>query len=252
MTRVGSFKAEFGIDVPTRFLDAGVYAKGAVFLVAEQGKDHPIVQRYLIDAVLAANHSLYGLDLRGWGTSRPDMPELDVGFEWDDFLAYRSLELGRPLFGQRLKDLLATAPRLTKRREWVVIGVGVGGLVAAHAAVLDSRISGVVSIQAPISYRSILDTPDSTQPFSSLLPGVLGAYEVRDVYAALAPRPLLIVNPHDPHRRTIARARAESECAWVTDMYAALESLDSLRIESGLGRAQVRSLVGDWLGSLTG
>ncbi len=252
VTRVGSFKAEFGIDVPTRFLDAGVYATGAVFLVAEQGKDHPIVQRYLIDAVLAANHSLYGLDLRGWGTSRPDMPELDVGFEWDDFLAYRSLELGRPLFGQRLKDLLATAPRLTKRREWIVIGVGVGGLVAAHAAVLDSRISGVVSIQAPISYRSILDTPDSTQPFSSLLPGVLGAYEVRDVYAALAPRPLLIVNPHDPHRRMVARARAESECAWVTDMYAALESLDSLRIESGLGRAQVRSLVGDWLGSLTG
>ena len=252
VTRVGSFKAEFGIDVPTRFLDAGVYAKGAVFLVAEQGKDHPIVQRYLIDAVLAANHSLYGLDLRGWGASKPVIPELEVGFDWDDFLAYRSLELGRPLFGQRLKDLLATAPRLTKRRDWIVIGVGIGGLVAAHAGVLDPRISGVVSIQAPISYRSILDAPESTQPVSSLLPGVLGAYEVRDVYAALAPRPLLVVNPHDPYRRTITGEQAEVECAWVTDMYGALDSLDSLRIESGLDRTEVRSLVGDWLGALTG
>ena len=252
VTRVGSFKAEFGIDVPTRFVDAGVYAKGAVFLVAEQGKDHPIVQRYLIDAVLAANHSLYGLDLRGWGASKPVMPEFDVAFDWDDFFAYRSLELGRPLFGQRMKDLLATAPRLTKRREWVVIGVGIGGLVAAHAAVLDPRISGVVSIQAPISYRSILDVPESTQPVSSLLPGVLGAYEVRDVYAALAPRPLLIVNPHDPHRRTITREQAESETTWVTGMYDALDSLDSVRIESGLGRTEVRSLVGDWLSSLAG
>ena len=252
VTRVGSFKAEFGIDVPTRFLDAGVYAKGAVFLVAEQGRDHPIVQRYLIDAVLAANHSLYGLDLRGWGASKPVIPGLEVGFDWDDFLAYRSLELGRPLFGQRLKDLLATAPRLTKRRDWIVIGVGIGGLVAAHAGVLDPRITGVISIQAPISYRSILDAPESTQPVSSLLPGVLGAYEVRDVYAALAPRPLLVVNPHDPHRRTITGEQAEAECAWVTDTYGALDSLDSLRIESGLGRTAVRSLVGDWLGALSG
>ena len=252
VTRVGSFKAEFGIDVPTRFLDAGVYAKGAVFLVAEQGKDHPIVQRYLIDAVLAANHSLYGLDLRGWGASKPVMPEFEVGFEWDDFLAYRSLELGRPLFGQRLKDLLATAPRLTKRRDWIVIGVGIGGLVAAHAGVLDPRISGVVSIQAPVSYRSILDAPESSQPVSSFLPGVLGAYEVRDVYAALAPRPLLIVNPHDPQRRTITHEQADAECAWVTDIYDSLESLDSLRIESGLGRTEVRSLVGEWLSAVTG
>ena len=252
VTRVGSYKAEFGIDVPTRFLDAGVYAKGAVFLVAEQGKDHPIVQRYLIDAVVAANHSLYGLDLRGWGATRPVMPELDVGFEWDDFLAYRSLELGRPLFGQRLKDLLATAPRLTKRRDWIVIGVGIGGLVAAHAAVLDPRIAGVVSVEAPISYRSVLDDPESTLPVSSLLPGVLGQYEVRDVYAAVAPRPLLVVNPQDSRRRTVARERAESECAWVTAMYDTLESIGSLRIESGLGRTEVRSLVGDWLTSLAG
>ena len=252
VTRVGSFKAEFGIEVPTRFLDAGVYAKGAVFLVAEQGKDHPIVQRYLIDAVVAANHSVYGLDLRGWGASRPVMPELEVGFEWDDFLAYRSLELGRPLFGQRLKDLLATAPRLTKRRDWIVIGVGIGGLVAAHAAVLDPRISGVVSVQAPISYSSMLDDPESTMPVSSLLPGVMGQYGVRDVYAAVAPRPLLIVNPQDARRRTVAREQAQAECAWVSDMYDALESVESLRIESGLGRTEVRALVGDWLGSLAG
>ncbi len=252
VTRVGAFKPEFGIDVPTRFRDAGIYAKGAVFLVAEQGKDHPIVQRYLIDAVVAANHSLYGLDMRGWGVSKPDMPELQVDFEWDDFLAYRSLEIGRPLFGQRLKDLLSTAPRLTKRREWTVIGVGIGGLVAAHAAVLDPRISGVISIQAPISYRSILATPDSSQPASCLLPGVAEAYEVRDVYAALAPRPLLVLNPHDPHRRPVARQRAAAELAWMTDTYDALEAPAAVRIESGLGRAEVRALVGEWLGAPSG
>ena len=249
VTRVGSFKAESGIDVPSRFLDAGVYAKGAVFLVADQGKDHPLVQRYLIDAVVASNHSVYGLDVRGWGATKPAMPSLDVGFDWDDFLAYRSLELGRPLFGQRLKDLLATAPKLTQRREWIVAGVGIGGLIGAHAAALDARIVGVVSIQAPISYRSILDDPEATQPVSCLLPGVLGAYEIRDLYASLAPRPLLIINPQDSRRRTVESEAAKSAFTWARDVYDALEATDSLRIETGLGRTDVRELVGEWLGS---
>ena len=109
-----------------------------------------------------------------------------------------------------------------------------------------------MSVQAPISWQSILEDPESTLPVSSLLPGVLGQYEVRDVYAAVAPRPLLIVNPQDPRRRTVAREQAHAECAWVSDMYDALESIESLRIESGLGRAEVRSLVGDWLSSLAG
>ena len=251
ITRVGAFKSEYGIEVPTRFLDAGVYAKGAVFLVAEQGKDHPVVRRYCIDAVVAANHSLYGVDVRGWGATKPSMPSLEVDFEWDDFLAYRSLELGRPLFGQRLKDLLATAPKMTKRRKWIVVGIGMGGLVAAHAAVLDPRVAGVASIQAPLSYRAVLDDPDSTQPTSSILPGVLGAYEIHDVYAAVAPRPLLVVNPQDSRRRTLDLDAAMAGCQWAVDTYEMLEAPESIRIESRLGRAEIRSLIGEWLRSVS-
>lgn len=247
VTRVGAFKSEFGIEVPTRFLDAGVYAKGAVFLAAEQGKDHPVVRRYCIDAIVAANHSLYGVDVRGWGATKPSVPGSDPGFEWDDFLAYRSLELGRPLFGQRLKDLLATAPTMTNRREWIVVGIGIGGLLAAHAAVLDQRVAGVVSIQAPLSYRAVLDDPEATQPLSSLLPGVLNAYAIRDVYAAVAPKPLLIVNPQDSRRRTLPAESARSEYAWTVEAYEMLEAPDSVRIESGIGRSDLRSLLGEWL-----
>ena len=249
VTRVGSFKSEHGIEVPTRFLDAGVYAKGTVFLVADQGKDHPLVQRYCIDAVIAANHSLYGVDVRGWGATAPSLPHLDASFDWDDFLAYRSLELGRPLFGQRLKDLLSTAPKMTKRREWIVVGIGIGGLVAAHAAALDPRIAGVASIQAPLSYRAALEDPHSSLPVSAFLPGVLGAYDIRDVYAAIAPRPLLIANPVDARRRAVAVEEAREEIGWTLDTYGMLEAEGSVRIESGVGRSAMRSLIKDWLAS---
>ena len=251
VTRVGAFKSEFGVEVPTRFLDAGVYAKGAVFLVAEQGKDHPLVRRYCIDAVVAANHSLYGLDLRGWGATAPSVASVEARFRWDDFLAYRSLELGRPLFGQRLKDLLSTAPKMTRRREWIVVGIGIGGLVAAHAAALDPRIAGVISVQAPLSYRAMLDDPRSSHPVSCFLPGVLGAYEIRDVYAAAAPRPLLIVNPEDSRGAGMASDAAGAELGWAFDVYEALDSPNSIRMESGLGRAEIRTLIEEWLRSVT-
>ena len=250
VTRVGAFKSEFGVDVPTRFLDAGVYAKGAVFLVAEQGKDHPLVRRYCIDAVVAANHSLYGVDVRGWGATAPSLPSVDVSFDWDDFLAYRSLELGRPLFGQRLKDLLATAPTMTKRHEWMVVGIGIGGLLAAHAAALDSRIAGVISIQAPLSYRAMLDDPHSSHPVSCFLPGVTGAYEIEDVYAASAPRPLLIINPEDARGAAMATDAAKDMVGRAFEIYEVLEAADSIRVESGLGRAEIRTLIEEWLRSV--
>ena len=250
ITRVGAFKAEYGIEVPSRFLDAGVYAKGAAFLIAEQGKDHPLVRRYCIDAIVAANHSVYGLDLRGWGVTAPYMPAAEVGFEWDDFFAYRALELGRPLFGQRLKDLLSTAPQLTKRREWIVVGIGIGGLIAAHAAALDPRVAGVASIGAPVSYGAVLKDPYTRQPVSTLLPGVLEAYEIGDVYAALAPRPLLIVNPQDARRRTVPVASALSEWAQTIGAYDMFEARDTLRIESELSGAELRSQLESWLKSI--
>lgn len=247
VTRVGAFKSEWGVDVPTRFLDAGAYAKGTVFLVADQGMDHPMIRRYCIDAVGAADHSVHGVDVRGWGATSPEMGSVEVSFDWDDFLAYRCLELGRPLFGQRLKDLLATAPTMTRRSEWIVIGIGIAGLVAAHAAVLDPRISGVLSIQAPLSYRAILDDPRSTHPVSCLLPGVIGAYGIKHVYAAVAPRPLLVVNPVDAQGAAIEAGKARDQISWAFDTYATLEAADSIRVDSGLALSGIRSLIEEWL-----
>ena len=84
-----------------------------------------------------------------------------------------------------------------------------------------------------------------------MLPGVLGAYEIRDVYAAAAPRPLLIVNPQDPRSRSMEARSARAECARALEIYEMLEAPDAIRIESGLGRSEIRTLLGDWLRSIS-
>lgn len=250
VTRVGAFKAEHGIEITDRILDAGPFAKGTAFVVADRGKDDDAVRRNAIDAVVAADYQAIGLDLRGWGDSAAFISSILPKFDWDDFFAYRSLELGRPLFGQRLKDLLAAAPTRTSRRGWYVVGVGIGGLIAAHAAALDPRILGAASIGAPLSYRSLVEDALAEQPVSAYLPGVIEAYEIRDAYAAAAPRPLLIVNPQDARRRPADAAAAGEEFDWTRRIYELLEAPAALTVASGLSRRETRETLRQWFAAL--
>ncbi len=247
VAKVGVFKPERGIILTDRALEPHAYPKGMVIVVADQGRDNPVVQRAVIDPILNAGHEVLALDLRGWGDSRP-VANVEVGFDWQDFFAYRSLEIGRPLLGQRVKDLVALNPSRTHRRSWTLVGVGPeASLVAAHAAVLDARVDRLISIGAPVSFRALVDEPIAVQPVSSYLPGVVGEYEVRDLYAACAPRPVLILNPEDSLGFPVEEPRAWEEYDWAAQAYEAIDATGKLEMRSGLQSKVIRQLVTDWL-----
>jgi pimeloyl-ACP methyl ester carboxylesterase len=175
------------------------------------------------------------------------LPDFDVSFDWEDFFAYRGLEIGRPLLGQRVKDLLAAAPKRLRNREWLVVGVGAGALVAAHAATLEPRITQLITVNGLLSYRSLLADPLTKQPFSSFLPGVLGAYDVRDLYAAAAPRRVLVINPEDSQRRTVQPLAAREELDWVNQVYENLEATDNFNLHTQLSPRKMREVITAWL-----
>ena len=208
-------RREDGIHIPVKTFGTG----RPVVLVAEAGKDDPAVNRDVIEPLVAAGRRVVAIDVRGWGETRPHMPDRKAGFSWDEFFAYRSMELGRPLFGQRLRDLLVTAPRAAGAAHWDLVGVGAGALLAAYAAALDARVRGVVLVGGMLSYRSIVDDHFYRQPLSAFLPGVIAAYEVRDILAAVAPRRLIVINPEDARRRPADEATAVRELAWTRDIY---------------------------------
>jgi pimeloyl-ACP methyl ester carboxylesterase len=247
ITRVGPFRRESDIVVPDRNYDVGPFAKGLAIVIADLGKDDPIVRRSVIDPLVASGYQVIGMDLRGWGESAPVPPGGSVSFDWEDFFAYRSLEIGRPLLGQRIKDLLAIAPRRVNRPRWIAVGIGAGALVAAHAAVLEQRIEEVISIGGLLSYRSLIDDPLSTQPFSSYLPGVIGAYDMRDVYAAIAPRRLLLINPQDSQRRPVEEVSAWEQLDWVSQVYERSGKADSFAMHTKLDAARFREILVKWM-----
>jgi pimeloyl-ACP methyl ester carboxylesterase len=243
VTRVGDPRAEVGIWVPDRVFEVGAFARGEAIVIAEQGMNDPQVRREVIDPIVAAGYQVVAMDVRGWGETAPQLPDFDVSFDWDDFFAYRGLEIGRPLLGQRVKDLLTAAPKRLRNREWLVVGVGAGALVAAHAAALEPRISQLITVNGLLSYRSLLEDPLTTQPFSSFLPGVLGAYDVRDLYAAVAPRRVLVINPQDSQRRTVAPVPARRELDWVNQVYENLQATDNFSLHSELSARKMREVM---------
>ena len=247
INRVGIPRREAGIVVPDRVFEVGAFARGVAVVIAEAGKDHPAVRRSVIDPLVASGYRVIALDLRGWGETAPMPPNDGIGFSWDDFLAYRSLEIGRPLMGQRVKDLLAAAPRRTNRREWLVAGVGAGALVAAQAAVLDPRINAVISIGGLLSFRSLLDDASPKQPLSSFLPGIVGAYDMRDVYAAIAPRRLLVFNPRDSQRAVVDPDAAGRELRWTARIFEILDARSSFSLQSKVPPGKMRRVLTEWL-----
>ena len=247
INRVGIPRREAGILVPDRVFELGAFARDVAVVIAEAGKDHPGVRRAVIDPLVASGYRVIALDLRGWGETAPMPPHPGIGFSWDDFLAYRALEIGRPLMGQRVKDLLAAAPRRTNRREWLVAGVGAGALVAAQAAVLEPRINGVISIGGLLSFRSLLDDTSPKQPLSSFLPGIVGAYDMRDVYAAIAPRRLLVVNPQDSQRAVVEPGLARRELRWTARIFEILGARNSFSLQSKVPPGKMQKVLTNWL-----
>ena len=247
LTKVGSFRPEHGIFVPDRSLEGGAYARGVAVVVSDRGRNDSVLRRRVIDPIIAAGYQVVALDLRGWGETAPRIRGAREDFDWESFFAYRGLEIGKPLLGQRMKDLLATTPTRVRRRMWTYVGVGGGALVAAHAATLDLRCEGLIAIDPPLSYRSLVEDPLTSHAFSGYVPGVLGAYDLRELYAAAAPRRCLVVNPRDSRGGVIPQVKCWEELDWTAQAFEGAGATDRFDVQSGLDTEKTRAALTDWL-----
>jgi hypothetical protein len=246
VTRLDLERKEEGIHIPARTFGTSAQRGRPLVVVAEAGKDDPSVQA-LVKGLVAGGRRVMGIDVRGWGETKPHLPDKKANFSWDEFFAYRSLELGRPVFGQRLRDLLVTAPEIAGSPEWDLVGVGAGALLAAYAGALEPRVRGVAAIGLLLSYHSVIDDFLYRQPLSSLLPGVIGEFEVRDVLAAIAPRTLLVVNPENARRDPAPKVEAQRELDWTRQIYRIARAQPDLRILCGIPVPQLPSALLDYL-----
>lgn len=117
------------------------------------------------------------------------------------YLTWFTLMLGRPLLGGQVYDTLRALDYLRSRSDVgdvSVLGDGSHGVIALYAAALDERVRGVALRRVVTDYRSLATAERYTQPFGIYAYGLLREFDLPDVARAIAPRPVLLVNPVSP------------------------------------------------------
>ena len=101
--------------------------------------------------------------------------------------------VGKTLLGMRVDDVIRAVDYLAARpdvdaKNITVVASGHMGLVALHAAVLDSRIKHVTVDHVLESYASLLKAPMPVDAPQDILPGVLLKYDIPDLVRVLGDR----------------------------------------------------------------
>ncbi len=169
-----------------------------------------------IEQLVKAGTVVLSIDSRGTGETAYSNPNLGSDFpRWfgDYGNAMRALLIGRTFVGMRAADivravdLLAADPRVDAGR---IYGLGrdAGAVPLLHAAVFDPRIQKLALEGLLLSYESVASHRVHRGVFENVVPGVLRHYDLPDLVAALAPRPVAIANVVDPLGQRVPLAEA--------------------------------------------
>jgi cephalosporin-C deacetylase-like acetyl esterase len=219
-----SYETEPGIKVPglTAFLDAR--DRPLVVRVSGEGKGRSVASQGAVSGLTAAGRSVLELDLRGMGDTRPapeETPGWEQAFGYDWKEAFIAMSLNRPLLGQRVHDLLSVVAAVERPKGVSAVGVGAAAPIVLHAAALDPRIAEVTLDGGVVSWSLVARTAVTRNQLANVVPRALESYDLPDLAALIAPRPLTIKNPVDPAGLPVTQAVIEAAYASARDAYRA-------------------------------
>ncbi len=209
-------KPEAGIVLPGVLMEpVTATAKRKVILyLHEKGKKEILNDLDIASDLLKKGYSICAVDLRGIGETSPD---LAVKF-WD-FLA------GKPIFGQRVKDVLSILEWLkgpeVEAQDIKIWGTGMCALYGAFAGVLNNEITQFVLEEPLVSFESVVKVDVPAYSHEVILPGILEKFDMTQVYQALCPRQVLVLNPlsgDKSHAGNIELDRMDEEVSGVYNM----------------------------------
>ena len=213
-----ALRPEPGVVVPALvFVPAeGPARKPAVLYVHGEGKAADAGGGGDLEALVRSGHVVLAPDPRGIGESRPVSASGGYQPAWQMF--QRALLVNRTLVGLQVEDLLTAFDHLASRADVNpervgVLGKGDAGVLALLLAVLQPKVEKVAVEGTVLSYMEITRARYHEDLTATFVPGVLEDFDLPDVAAALAPRPLWIVDPRSPTGALVATDRAEGEYA---------------------------------------
>jgi pimeloyl-ACP methyl ester carboxylesterase len=183
------FSPEEGIQLPAVWLEGVDGSDGDLILyLHEEGKSALVRDSEIVGVLLDRGCRILAVDLRGTGETAPGKE----GYFWD-FLA------GRPISGQRVGDVLSVLSWVEKLgvdledvRIW---GQGLMGLWAAMASLYPRPVGGMVLEDVLISFEDVILRQLPQYNHEILIPGIVNRFDLPDLYGALCPTSLTLLNP---------------------------------------------------------
>jgi pimeloyl-ACP methyl ester carboxylesterase len=181
-----------------------------------------------VEELLNLGYAVFTFDLRGTGATSAT--------EFEN--ATDSFMLDRDLFAQRLWDVLQAFNYLAAysvigvqidKHRIACVGRGVAGLLALYAGAFDERIAAVGCIDAPVSYKEMIQER-AAYPASAYVFDVLNHFEVEQVASMAAPRPLCVINPLDGEIEAAGKSLVKKNYAWCHQVYRALRATDRFKL----------------------
>jgi hypothetical protein len=207
-----------GITVPALVFvpNGGPARKPAVLYVHGAGKGADAAPGGDIEVLVRSGHVVLASDPRGMGESRPTLAAGGYDPAWQ--MLQRALLVDRTLVGMQVEDLLGAYDVLASREDVDPNRIGVlgkrhGGVLALVLAALQPKIEKLAIEGTFLSYMEVARARYHEGLTAVFVPGVLRDFDLPDLAAALAPRPLWIVDARTPTGALVPLDRARREFA---------------------------------------
>ena len=213
----------------------------AVLYVDERGKSAARAAGGDAEQLARLGYTVLALDLSGIGETASEGASYSDAWFGQGKVAWLALMTGHTLVGLRVDDILRGIDVLRERGllhggECLGFAKGLPAVDLLHAAVLDRRIAGVAVEGGLLSYGAVARAPLHRRIFDAVVPGVLGRYDLPDLVASLAPRPVWLVNLRSPVGTPVFLRDTRDEYRYAETAYAACGAGGRLKL--GLRREE--------------
>lgn len=220
------------------FNDEGAQDDGMEYEGAESsGLTHGV-----LDQLVRSGNLVIAADVRGAGaTLASRVSSLTSGefgqlFDMDTSAAYASWSMGGSLLGMRVQDVVRCVDYATQREgvdasRLHLIGKGRAATWCLYAAALDDRISNLICTGGLLSYRTLVMADRYLCGADVFVPDILRHFDLPEVAAAIAPRPLVFIEPKDGMKKTVDSKQANEIYGGTQAAYRIAGAEKSFRIE---------------------
>jgi hypothetical protein len=257
-------ETEAGIVVPVRVLRVQSPGSRRPALVYLRDRDASADRPGMFETLVRQGWTIVVADVRGFGETMPHRQVEDTRMYCfhprdgkDADFAYAGFSLGRPLLGMRVWDALRVLEYTYSRTDVdsehvVLVGRGWAGVTALFAAALDSHVSRLAVEGVPASYAALFNQEMYAHPASLVLVGALQDFDLQDIYGAVAPRPLLVLNPENESTKKLFRSEAGRAMEAVRSGYDAVGAAGNFRVTVASSEPEIETELTGWIGIAPG